>query len=269
MHHRSTFQCPNEYIDYFCARLTGAEFKFLVIATRKIMGWDKHRATMRDRISLRQFMMLSGITDYHTAMKSLKRLSDMGILKRVDNLGITSEYRLIRHVKLVGQGDFFEDKPVHAAVETTAGRCGNHSTTAVETTATKPKRNPSTKPLTLRSERISNTTEDQRQDQRPKPTTPDAIAAYLRWLEEHGNGKAEPARLTLVALRQFWNWGLKDESVKSWEWMLYAAGRAPAQFERALGDTQSRQLEKGDLKKPGAYFTRLVKSYAEEDGVKL
>src|SRR3990172_11679081 len=51
------FQCPNEWVDQYCALLTGEEYKALIFATRQILGRDQDkRSSWQARISLSQFM---------------------------------------------------------------------------------------------------------------------------------------------------------------------------------------------------------------------
>jgi hypothetical protein len=47
----NSFQTPNDYVDAFMPYLTGEEYKVLIYATRRILGFQKRQ----DRISLSQF----------------------------------------------------------------------------------------------------------------------------------------------------------------------------------------------------------------------
>jgi hypothetical protein len=50
----NTYQKPNIYSDLYDYYLTPKESKALDFIVRQILGWDEHRATLRDRISLSQ-----------------------------------------------------------------------------------------------------------------------------------------------------------------------------------------------------------------------
>ena len=59
----NTFQSPNSIIDDgVMALLNGNEFKCLVACQRCILGWEKHRVTRQDRISISQLVKMTGLS---------------------------------------------------------------------------------------------------------------------------------------------------------------------------------------------------------------
>lgn len=257
-------QLPNEYVLHYASRLSGVEFKFLIVAVQKIGGYPEKRYTMEDNIALSEFMRLAGVSDKHTAIRSLDRLVKLGLLRRVGAPTQRGQrWRIVRHMDFAGQQDLFRGE--FSGVETTPPAVWKPHHSGVETTPTKQtsnKHSNRTYVAERTNERVGKSAE-------AKPKTVDEISTHLKQLEENGNGYADAARLTLSALRQFWDWGHKDEALHSWEWLLHAAHMAAPQFERALGDTRARQVARNDLRKPAAYFTRLVRTYAREDAIPL
>ena len=141
-----TFQAPNEYVDYFCSRLTGAQFKLLMIATRKICGYSNHRETMRDRISLSQFQELSGLTDRVTVIESLAYLSKLGLLRKIrKSTQAGQEWELVRHLPKIGQQELALELPK---------RSGNQTKVVGKPDPQNPKLNPFQTTLTLRTKRL-------------------------------------------------------------------------------------------------------------------
>lgn len=55
-------QAPNAFVDELLRHLPRGAERLLWIACRKIGGWEEHRRSRRDRISLSQFVELSGMT---------------------------------------------------------------------------------------------------------------------------------------------------------------------------------------------------------------
>src|SRR5574342_1063049 len=106
---QQSFQTPNEYVDYFCSRLTGAEFKVLIAATRKITGWPKHRRTMSDHISYTQLMKLTGINSPATIAKSVKKLCRLGIFKKLGANHLGQKIAIIRLIQKPGQQNMFDE----------------------------------------------------------------------------------------------------------------------------------------------------------------
>lgn len=87
----SSFQTPNAYVDYVMPYLTGEEYKVLLYATRRILGFQKRQ----DRISLSQFTdgtinkkgkVLDRGTglSVETVKKSLASLVAFGLMVRVE-----------------------------------------------------------------------------------------------------------------------------------------------------------------------------------------
>lgn len=88
---------------------------------------------------------------------------------------------------------------------------------------------------------------------------PKEVVDHLRNIAAEDN---EAATIVLMILEQLWNWGHKDEILKSWKWFLWAAWMWPAIVSRAWGEVKARQLEKGDIRKPGAILTLKIQEYS-------
>lgn len=58
----NTFQKPNIFVDELMRLLTPTANLLLDVACRRILGWEKHRRTLRDRISTSQFMEVTGLS---------------------------------------------------------------------------------------------------------------------------------------------------------------------------------------------------------------
>jgi len=86
------FQFPNILIDELAKHLTPTEFLLLSIIIRKTRGW--HREA--DKISISQFMELSGIKSKATIYKALERLTrrDVGLVNAKRELGKINNYSL-------------------------------------------------------------------------------------------------------------------------------------------------------------------------------
>jgi hypothetical protein len=94
----NSFQTPNGYVDLVMSYLTGEEYKVLIYATRRILGFQKRQ----DRISISQFTdgtkKENEILDKGTGLgigtvkKCLKSLSEFGLMVKVaDNDPKTNE----------------------------------------------------------------------------------------------------------------------------------------------------------------------------------
>lgn len=252
-----TFQTPNEYVDYFCSRLTGAEFKLLMVAVRKICGFSDHRKSMRDRISYSQFVKMSGVTDRVTIGKSLDRLCKLGLLKKVGRLTqYGQEWKLVRYLRKVGQQELALELLPQSGFPTKV--VGKPDQGGRETRHTKPIIKPIYKDVNVRTDGTPINVEFK------EPESNDEIVAYLRKRVISGNGEADPASKTLMFLEQLWNWGAVAELQKSWVWFYSCAKKYPGVFDRAMGETKVRMLSTTlkPLRKPGAYMTTLIKSYA-------
>src|SRR5690349_17082408 len=86
----NSFQTPNAFVDHVMPFLSGEEYKVLIYATRRILGFQKRQ----DRISLSQFTngtvnKKGESLDYGTGLsletvkKCLKSLVDFGLMVRV------------------------------------------------------------------------------------------------------------------------------------------------------------------------------------------
>jgi len=92
----NTYQKPNIFVDEIMALLTPTTNMVLDAACRRIMGWEQHRATRRDRISLTQFRQMTGLSR-PAILRALTHLRAANILTAVgDNVGgqVAREYEL-------------------------------------------------------------------------------------------------------------------------------------------------------------------------------
>lgn len=250
-----TFQTPNEYVDYFCSRLTGAEFKLLMVAVRKICGFSNHRESMRDKISYSQFVKMSGVSDRVTVAKSLNRLCDLGLLKRIGKFSQAGqEWKLIRNLPKVGQQELALELPKRSGNPTRV--VGKPYQGSRETRHTKPTLKPILKNVNVTDETIL-------QNQSQKLETNEQIIAHLRNLAASGNGEADSALKTLRLLEQLWEWKETGEVKKSWVWFQSCAWKFPHEFDRAFSELKERMMSQTlkPLRAPGAYMTTLIKNY--------
>lgn|SRR5574342_60312 len=256
---QNSFQGPNEYIDHYCAHLTGAEFKILMVATRKICGFREHRKTMRDRISLRQFQRFTGIKDRTTLIAGLKKLNKLGIIKPIGRANQHGqEWKLIRHMPKFGQQEIFDqaEKTRWSGNQTRVVWKPDHS--GLETRPTKQIFKQISKVVNVTATTKTTLNKNQMQLDFKKPKE---VVGHLREIASHeGNGKAA-ADIVLRILEQLWSWGFRDEILKSWKWYLYAAATWPAAVNQAWGEVKTRKLERGDVKNPGALLTYKIKEY--------
>lgn len=235
----------------------------------KIGGYPARRASMEDDIALSQFAEFSGLKDRHTIIAGLLRLQKLGLVRKVGKPTVRGQrWRLIRHIDFAGQVELFGEHE-SSGVETTPEGCEKPHRGGGETTPTKPLSNNFGNNV-ITQQRAKRTAPKQRHSKArtPEPKTDVEIVAHLRSLQDNGNGYARAAELSLVALKLFWDWGFKHELVRSWKFVFRAASRAESAFERALGDTKSFHAS-GSCVNPPAYFTRIVRNYAKEDGVDL
>lgn len=255
-----TFQAPNEYVDYYCRNLTGAEFKILMVATRKICGFADHRQTMRDRISISQFQEFSGIKDRQTVIDACVKLGNLGILKKVGKpTQAGQDWKLVRHLPKPGQQDFFDSTPVQR-LEKPTKVVGKAYQGSRKIQSTKPIPKPISNSLT--NVRTESTMLEPNQNQKPEPTTNDEIVKHLREMAASGNGVSAVASQTLLVLEQLWNWNAHSEVVNSWKWFFMCAQKWPRQLDVAFGMTRERmqRVDQAPLRAPGAYMTKLIKN---------
>jgi len=103
----NTYQKPNIFVDEIMRLLTPTTNMVLDAACRRIMGWEQHRVTRRDRISLSQFHEMTGLN--RTAiMRAIAHLRAANILTAVgDDVGgqVAREYEL----NLGQRGDYHWD----------------------------------------------------------------------------------------------------------------------------------------------------------------
>jgi len=78
-----TFQSPNSIIDDgIMALLNGNEVKCLYVCQRLILGWEKHRVTRQDRISISQLVRLTGLSS-PTVVKAMNILNEMNLVRKI------------------------------------------------------------------------------------------------------------------------------------------------------------------------------------------
>jgi len=86
----NSFQIPNQLVDEYLTELNGNELKILLVIIRKTKGWNKEF----DGISISQFQKFTGIKDERTIRKSIKKLINLELIEKIENLGKFSLYRL-------------------------------------------------------------------------------------------------------------------------------------------------------------------------------
>ena len=80
----NTFQSPNTIIDDgIMALLDGNEVKCLFACQRKILGWESHRITKQDRISLTQLEQMTGL-GRPTVKAKMDELQKANLVKQID-----------------------------------------------------------------------------------------------------------------------------------------------------------------------------------------
>ncbi len=93
-HVPNSYQKPNVFVDEIMRLLSPTQNMVLDAACRQIMGWEQHRATRRDRISLSQFQELTGLSRT-TVIAALAHLATGNLLTPVGQAnGRTQEYEL-------------------------------------------------------------------------------------------------------------------------------------------------------------------------------
>ena len=75
----NSYQKPNAFADVLMRLMSPSINMLLDAACRRILGWEEHRATRRDRISLTQFQTMTGLTR-HTVITGLTILAGANIL---------------------------------------------------------------------------------------------------------------------------------------------------------------------------------------------
>lgn len=85
-------QTPNIILDEWMSRLSGPEFKILVLLVRQTLGYamdkDTGRRKERDWMNIKQIMKKTGIKSDRTISKSVARLSDtLKIIETVTESG--------------------------------------------------------------------------------------------------------------------------------------------------------------------------------------
>lgn len=90
----NSYQKPNAFVDELMPLLSTPENVTLDAACRRILGWEEHRATRRDRIALSQFMDMTGLSR-NTVRACLVELGRANILSPVGPVsGDGQEYEL-------------------------------------------------------------------------------------------------------------------------------------------------------------------------------
>lgn len=79
-------QVPNELLDEWLPKLKLVETRVLLVLTRKIIGWHKHR----DKVSLRQLMKATGSEKIHI-LKAVRSLEKLGLIRTEKNGEIGNE----------------------------------------------------------------------------------------------------------------------------------------------------------------------------------
>lgn len=81
----NTFQSPNIIIDDgIMALLDGNEVKCLVACQRKILGWEEHRITKQDRISISQLCQMTGLSR-QAVIDKMAELDRANLVKKIES----------------------------------------------------------------------------------------------------------------------------------------------------------------------------------------
>ncbi len=112
----NTFQVPNVTVDRLATLLPDSAFKILIVACRKILGYEEHRRSLRDRISRSQFCLFAGVSN-STAIFGTNVLEKANILLPV---GKPSQAGQEYELNLGQSGDYD-----WAYLETLPRRAGN------------------------------------------------------------------------------------------------------------------------------------------------
>jgi len=89
-------QTPNIILDEWISRLSGPEFKILMLLVRQTIGWmqdkDTGRRKDRDWMNIKQIMRKTGIKSDRTISKAIAKLSDqLKIIETVTESGFPLE----------------------------------------------------------------------------------------------------------------------------------------------------------------------------------
>lgn len=87
----NSFQVPNVIVDKLMSKISGNALKCYMIITRKTIGWGKSI----DKISISQFMNLSGIKDKRTVYASLNELLNIGLVRSDKNNGVITKFSVV------------------------------------------------------------------------------------------------------------------------------------------------------------------------------
>jgi len=93
-------QTPNIILDEWLSKLSGPEFKIIMLLVRQTIGWTQNSETGRrkdrDWMNLKQIMKKTGIRSDRTVSKSIANLSDnLKIIETVTETG----FQLINPLK--------------------------------------------------------------------------------------------------------------------------------------------------------------------------
>jgi len=268
-----TSQLPREYVLHFCGKLTGTEFKFLIIAADAIGAYPNTRASMTGFVSLSTFMKLGGVRDRTTAVKSVSRLVKMGLLRRIGKPGSRGQmWKLIRYVDSKGQQSLFGETDVDWSGNQTR-LVWKPDQPSMKTRPIKRYQKPIINKRCNVTQRIDDATKNEKPQPREdhalhdlrEPKTEAEIVARLKFLRDCGNGKSRAAELVISVLTFFCEVGYREEIERSWKFHLRSASRSEYCYEAAFSDSKDA-YRAGGVEHLPRYFTSLVRRYQAERG---
>lgn len=86
----NSFQIPNAIVDELMRHLSGNALKCYLLISRNTTGWGKSS----DKISIDQFLRMTGIKDKRTVISDLDELVKLNLISAVKNNGVITEFFL-------------------------------------------------------------------------------------------------------------------------------------------------------------------------------
>lgn len=295
---KNTFQCYNEWADEYCRVLPSDAFKILIIVSRKILGFQEHRRTLRDQISLSQIQKLTGLSR-PTVIKYMKMFCDAGVVTKTqknDKRG--QEYRLNRKnidlsnfIKLSESRSTYEKN--HSKIlslkrkekQSSNGKHGEPDNLLVNPVNQSGKLG---EPALVKPVNTQNHSLNQSLNQHSNEANGKNRNVNFNTLEElkavHGNNQkvdfcfrlareTDDERFSGLLLRlgdvilRLHGHGASDDSIdNSMDWLIKVSHRCD---QDVIEQTFSRFKEIGIVRNPGGLFTKTVKEIASIRGINL
>lgn len=116
----NSFQIPNTIVDELMRHLSGNALKCYLLISRNTTGWGKNS----DKISIDQFLRMTGIKDRRTVIADLNELVKLNLISAVKNNGVITEFFLnvVEPVAKNDTGDNFCMPPVAKNVTATSSK---------------------------------------------------------------------------------------------------------------------------------------------------